>query len=153
MNLETDLQSNRGRIIFAAAWAGLLAACWSGVQASAPFQALVNHGKQLNWGLALLYTVALSLAVLTLILWAGLAVYLATIRQFRLLTLARGLAVMLFVLFVAMGVESFVRVGHLSRIAEFVLRWFPMFASLFAGCRLAVPRKPGELFSRAAAKL
>lgn len=152
MNLETDLQSNHGRVIFAALWSGILAACWSSVQASAPFRALVEQGKHLNWALALLYTVALNLALLTLILWIGLAVYLAAVRQFRLLTLARGLAVMLFVLFVAMGIESFVRAGHLSRAAEFILRGLPMFASLFAGCRLAVPRKPGELFSRAAAK-
>lgn len=149
MNLETDLQSNRGRILFAAVWAGILAACWGTIRASAQFQALVTHGTQFNWALSLLYSTALYLAVLTLIVWIGLAIYLAAIRQLTLRNLTRGLAVMLFVLFVALGIESLIRVEHLSSVAEYILRWLPMFVSLFAGCRWAVPRKPGELFSRA----
>lgn len=152
MPIEPALQSNRGRIAFAAIWAAILAFCWKSIQASTPFQALVNHGKELNWAMALIYSTTLYLAILTLLLWLGLAVYLVAIRRFELRNLARGLCVMLFVLFAMFGIESFVRVEHLSPAAEYILRWLPMFASLFAGCRLAVPRKPGELFSRAAGK-
>ncbi len=152
MNLESALQSNTGRIAFAAVWAATLCASWKSIQASTPFQTLANSGKHLNWALALLYTTALYLALLTLLLWLGLAVYLIAIRRFDVRNLARGLAVMLFALFAVLGIESFVRAAHLSPAAEYLLRWLPMFASLFAGCRLAVPRKSGELFSRAAGK-
>lgn len=152
MKLEPALQSNSGRLIFAALWSGILAACWKSILASTEFHVLESRGGQLNWAMGLLFTVALYLAILTLLLWVGLAVYLAVIRQFKLLNLARGLAVMLFVLFAAMGIESFIRAEHLSPIAEYILRWLPMFASVYAGCRLAVPRRPGELFSRATAK-
>ena len=152
MKLESALQSNSGRLIFAAIWAGILASCWGYVVAGTQFHALESNGKQLDWALALLFKTALYFAILTLLLWIGLAVYLAAIRQFKLHNLARGLVVMLFALFVVLGIESFVRVEHLSPIGEFVLRWVPFFASLFVGCRLAVPRRPGELFSRAAAK-
>lgn len=152
MMIETALQSTRGTVVFAALWSAILGACWKSIQASPLFLPLLNHGKQLNWALSLLYTTALYLAVLTLLLWLGLAVYLIAIRRFELRNLARGLAAMLFVLFVALGIESFVRGGHLSSVAEYILRWLPMFASVYAGCRLAVPRTPGELFSRAASK-
>lgn len=152
MNIETDLQSTWGRVIFSAVWAGILAGCWRYIHASTEFQALESRGSQLNWALALLFTIAVYLAILTLLLWIGLAVYLLAIRKFGLHTLARGLGVMLFALFAVLGIESFIRLQHLPTFAEYILRWLPMFVSLFAGCRLAVPRKPGELFSRAAAK-
>jgi hypothetical protein len=152
ITIETALESNRGRIAFAALWAAILAACWNSIQASPPFQALVNHGKQLNWALATLYTTALYLAILTLLLWLGLAFCLIIIHGFNLRSLARGLAAMSFVLFVAMGIESFIRGEQLSLVAEYILRWFPMFVSVYAGCRLAVPRKSGEFFSHAAGK-
>lgn len=152
MKLESALRSNSGKMVFAAIWAGILASSWGRIVAGAQFQVLESNGKQLEWALALLYKTALYFAILTLPLWIGLAIYLAATRQFKLQNLARGLFVMLFVLFVVLGIESFIRAEHFSRIGDYVLRWIPFFASLFAGCRLAVPRKPGEVFSRAAAK-
>jgi hypothetical protein len=146
------LSSNKGRAIFAAVWAAVLSAGWNYVTASTQLETLVNRGEHLNWALALLFRTAAYLAVLTLVLWVGLALYLAATRHLELKNLARGLVVMIFVVFVVLGIESFIRVGHLSPFAEFVLRWLPMFASLLAGFRFAVPAEPGALFTRAAGK-
>lgn len=151
MKPETALQSNWGRLVFAAVWAAILAACWNYVLASTQFT-LQNDRRALNWATALLLRTAVYFAVLTLILWIGLVVYLLAIRNFKLHHLARGLFVMPLVLFGVLGIESFIRTGQLSPLAEYVLRWFPMFASVYAGCRFAVPRKLGEFFSQGAGK-
>jgi hypothetical protein len=152
MSAETMLSSNKGRAIFAAAWAGVLAAGWRYVTANAKFEMLASRGESLNWALTLLVRTAAYLTVLTVVLWVGLALYLAAVGRFGLKNLARGLVVIVFVLFVALGIESFLRVEHLSAVAEFVLRWLPMFASLFAGFRFAVPTERDALFTKAAGK-
>ena len=152
MTLDVRLQANSGRLFFAAGWAGILAVLWRYVLAIAEFHVMESTGKQFDWALALLLRTALYLAILTLLLWIGLAVYLAAIHQFKLHNLGRGLGVILLVLFAALGIESFIRAEQLSPVAEYILRWLPMFASIYVACRLAVPRKPGELFSRAAGK-
>lgn len=152
MSLETTLSSKKGRAIFAAVWSGVLSGGWKYVTASTQVETLVSRGEHLNWALALLFRTAAYLAVLTLVLLVGLVLYLVAIRRFGMKNVARGLIMMIFVLFVALGIESFVRVGHLSPFAEFVLRWLPMFASLFAGFCFAVPAQSGALFARASGK-
>lgn len=149
MKTETALQSNSGRLVFAAVWAGILAACWYYILASTQFH-LDNDRQALNWAMVLLLKTTIYFAVLILILWIGLAIYLLAIRSFKFRHLARGLLIMFLVLFGVMGIESFVRAAQLSPLAEYMLRWFPMFASLYAGCRFAVPRKFGEFFSSTA---
>ena len=152
MNFELALKTLWGRLAFSAVWVAAQSACWGVMQRSAVFHSILNYGTHLNWAAALLYTIATYLVIAVGMLWIGLAVYLVATCRFGAKTLFRGLLVLVFVVFVMMGLESFVRVAHLSAFAEYTLRWLPMLVSLFVASSFAVPSERRSPFSRAMGK-
>lgn len=150
-NLETRLRSPWGRLTFTLIWVAMLSAAWPYIKSSTPLHALAAWGTRHDFVVSLLLTAVAYLAAVVLILWFGVAVYLAGSRQLTAKNLFRGFAALFLILLIAQGILSFARGTQLSSAAEYILTWLPMYIAFFFALKLAVPSNRRLPITRAAA--
>lgn len=150
-NLETRLRSPWGRLTFTFIWVAVLSAAWPYIKSSGPLHALAAWGARYDFVVSLLLTVVVYLATVVLILWFGVAAYLAASRQLTARNLFRGFAALFFILLIAQGILSFARATQFSSAAEYILTWLPMYVAFFFALKLAVPSNRRLPITRAAA--
>jgi hypothetical protein len=99
------------------------------------FQALLGWGTKLNFPVSLIYVSMIYIAVIAVILWAGLGIYLAITGLLKFRGLLRGLLVILLVVIPSLVAGLFIQ-GQFRPVVEHMAVWLPLFIALWLSIRV-----------------
>jgi hypothetical protein len=138
-NKRPRLHSHWSEVAFAVAWIGALSVYWVHIKMNVHFQAILRWGIGLTFPVSLIYVTFIYIAAIAVILWAGLAIYLAVTGGFSLRRLFRGLLVivLLTVPFPVAGI--FLNGLLLPPVVRYMTLWLPLFLALWLSIWLGLP--------------
>lgn len=95
------------------------------------FQAILSWGIGLTFPVSLIYVTVIYIAAIAVILWAGLAIYLAVTGGFSFRRLFRGLLVIVLVAVPSLVAGLFLNGLLLPPVVRYTTLWLPLFLALW----------------------
>jgi hypothetical protein len=120
---------------------GALSVYWIHIKMNVRFQSLLRLGIGLNFPLSLIYVSVIYVATVAVILWAGLAIYLAVTGGFSFRRLFRGLSVILLVVVPSLVAGMFLKGLLLPPVVKYMTLWLPLFLALWLSIWVGLPRR------------
>jgi hypothetical protein len=120
-------------VVFATIWVSAISIFWPAVKPSPEFGLIVGWGIRFEWPYSIAYVLFLYLISFVVIVWAGLAVYLAVFGNTKVGDLVRGLWMAL----LTVGIVQTIMINFAGRNLSWSARWLPYIAALVACIEVA----------------
>ena len=113
-------------VVFATSWIGAVSILWPAIKPSSQFGFIVGWGIRFGWPYSIAYVLFVYLVSFVVIVWAGLAVYLAVFGNPKARYLVRGL----WTAVLTVGIVQTIMINFAGRNLSWISQWLPYVAAL-----------------------